>query len=73
MRHIFKKEDWAEMFHQSVAQLLFLSSISRRDIHVVVSFLTTIVKIRNDDDKGDLKRVLKYLKENKHMKLTLIL
>ena len=59
------------MFHHSVSQLLFMNSQSRRDIYMAVSFLTTISKIPDEDDWGNLKIVLKYLKVTKHMKLTL--
>ena len=36
----------------------------------MVSFLTTIDKRLDEDGQGKLKRVLKYLKGNKYMKLT---
>ena len=36
----------------------------------MVSFLTTIDKRLDEDGQGKLKRVLKYLKVNKYMKLT---
>jgi hypothetical protein len=58
-------------FHHSVAQLLFVSTRVRRDIQTVVAFLTTRVKKPDEDDWGKLKRLLKYLKGTKHMKLTL--
>ena len=61
------------MFHHSVSQLPFMISQFRRDIKMVVSFLTTKVKIPYEDDWGKLKMVLKYPKGTKHMKLTLIL
>jgi hypothetical protein len=58
-------------FHHSVAQLLFVSARVRRDIQTVVAFLTTRVKKPDDNDWGKLKRLLKYLKGTRHMKLTL--
>jgi hypothetical protein len=58
-------------FHHSVAQLLFVSTRVRRDIQTVVAFLTTRVKKPDEDDWGKLKRLLKYLKGTRHMKLTL--
>jgi hypothetical protein len=61
----------AEQFHHSVAQLLFVCGKVRRDIQTAVSFLTTRVKRPDEDDWGKLKRVLKYLKGTRHMKLTL--
>jgi hypothetical protein len=61
----------AKSFHHSVAQLLFVSTRVRRDIQTTVAFLTTRVKKPDEDDWGKLKRLLKYLKGTKHMKLTL--
>ena len=37
----------------------------------MVSFLTTRDKLLDEDGQGKLKRVLKYLKGTKYMKLTL--
>ena len=37
-------EEKAIAFHHTTAQLLFLRSLERRDIHTAVSFLTTRVK-----------------------------
>ena len=67
----FKEEYRAEMFHHSVSLLLFMISQSSRDIHIELSFITTILKRMYEDDWGKLKRVLKYLKGTKHMKLIL--
>eukprot|EP00956_Cyclotella_meneghiniana_P002567 scaffold3022_cov42-Cyclotella_meneghiniana.AAC.3 len=58
-------------FHHTVAQLLFVSTRVRRDIQTAVAFLTTRVKKPDQDDWGKLKRVLKYLKGTKHMRLRL--
>ena len=55
-------EKQAEMFHHTVAQLLFLCMQSRRDIQTSVSFLTTRVRRPDKDDWGKVKRILKYLK-----------
>ena len=60
-----------EMLHHAVAQLLFISTRYRRYIQTVVSFLTTRDKLLDEDGQGKLKRVLKYLKGTKYMKLTL--
>ena len=54
-----------------VDQLLFLCNRARRDIQVSAAFLATRVKNPDVDDWGKLRRVLKYLKGTKHMKLTL--
>jgi hypothetical protein len=61
----------AKAFHHSVAQLLFVSTRVRRDIQTAVAFLTTRVKKPDEDDWGKLKRVLKYLKGTKHLRLRL--
>ena len=61
----------ARDFHHSVAQLLFVSTRVRRDIQTAVAFLTTRVKRPDEDDWGKLKRVLKYLKGTRHMRLRL--
>ena len=58
-------------FHHTTAQLLFLISLARRDIHTAVSFLTTRVKKPDKDDWGKLKRELKYLNGKIRLKLTL--
>ena len=44
-----------------------------RDMQTPVAFLTTRVKKPDDDDWGKLKKVLKYLKGTRYMKLTLIM
>ena len=59
------------VFHHTTAQLLFLSSRARRDIQTAVAFLTTRVKAPDEDDWGKLKRVLRYLKGTRGLRLTL--
>ena len=59
------------MLNNLVAKLLFMISQSSRDIHMALSFITTILKRMYGDDWGKLKIVLKYLKGTKHMKLIL--
>ena len=54
-----------------MAQLLLISVKVRRDIQTAVAFLFTIVKKPDDDDWGKLKRLMKYLKGTKHLKLRL--
>ena len=56
-----------------VEQLLFISERDRRYIQLNVVFLTTCVNNSDEDSWGDLKRLLKYLKVKRHMKLTLTL
>ena len=43
-------EEKAIAFHHTTAQLLFLSSLARRDIQTAVSFLTTRGKKPDKDD-----------------------
>jgi hypothetical protein len=50
-----------DAFHHTVYQLLFAANRVRRDIQMVVSFLTTRVKEPDKDDWGKLKGILKYL------------
>jgi hypothetical protein len=50
---------------------LFVSTRMRRDIQTAVAFLTTRVKKPDEVDWGKLKRVLKYLKGTRHMRLCL--
>jgi hypothetical protein len=64
-------ETRARAFHHSVAQLLFASSRSRKDIQTAVAFLTTRVRSPDKDERGKLKRVLKYLRGTVYMPLIL--
>jgi hypothetical protein len=64
-------ETMARAFHHLVAQLLFASSRSRKDIQTTVAFLTTRVRSHDEDDWGKLKRVLKYIRGTIHMPLVL--
>ena len=68
----FLDEYRAEHFHPIVAQFLFMINQSRRGIHMAVLFRTTRVKRPDEDDWGKFKRVLKYLKRTKYMRLTFI-
>ena len=58
-------------FHHTTAQLLFLSSRARRNIHTAVSLSTMSVKKPDKDGWGKLKRALKYLNGTIRLKLTL--
>jgi len=64
-------EEQAQQFHHTVAQLLFVAMRARPDIQTSVSFLTKRVQKPDEDDWNKLKRVLRYLKGTKHMKLSL--
>ncbi len=56
------------MLSITVYQLLFAANRARRDIQMVVSFLTTRVKAPDEDDWGKLVRVLKYINGTRYMK-----
>ena len=64
-------EDLAVIFHCTVAQLLFVSQRTRRDIQTQISFLTKRVKTPDRDDWNKLVRCLQYIKAATHMKLAL--
>ena len=64
-------EEFAVIFHHTVAQLLFVSQRARHDIQTPVSFLTKRVKAPDRDDWNKLVRCLQYIKATIHMKLTL--
>jgi hypothetical protein len=77
--HLFKvidegqklNDEQADNFHNTVYQLLFATNRARCDIQTAVSFLTTRVQAPDEDNWGKLKRVLKYLKGTRYLKLTL--
>ena len=54
-----------------MAQLRFICMRARPDIQTVVAFLVTRFRKTDKDDWGKIKRVLRYLKGPKHMKLKL--
>jgi hypothetical protein len=64
-------EEQARAFHHAVAQLLFASARSRKDIQTAVLFLTTRVKQPDEDDWGKLTRLLKYIHGTVYMPLIL--
>ena len=47
-------EEQARQFHRTVAQLLFLCKRAHPDIELLISFLTTRVRERDEDDLGKL-------------------
>jgi hypothetical protein len=63
------EEKRALAFHHTMAQLLFMATRKRHDIHMAVAFLTTRVKTPDKDNWGKLKRVLKYLNGTKYLRL----
>ena len=62
-------EEQAQVFHCSVAQLLFLCVRARPDIQTAISFLIKRVISPEKYDRGKLKQVLGYLKGTFHMRL----
>ena len=54
-------KEQGEIFHSSVATLLFVGKRSRPDIEPTVAFLTTRVSKSDEDDWKKLKRLLEYL------------
>lgn len=61
----------ATAFHHTVAQLLFLAVRARRDIQIVVVFLTNRMENPDEDDWEKLRQVLQYLHGTKTLELTL--
>jgi hypothetical protein len=61
----------AAVFHPTIAKLLFVAKRGRQDILLAVSFLTTRVKMPDEDDWKKLIRLLSYLKHSLEYMLTL--
>jgi Reverse transcriptase (RNA-dependent DNA polymerase) len=61
----------ADIFHHIVMQLFYLCKRVRIDIHTAVAFLTTRVTKPDKDDWNKLARVIRYLRANKDLSLTL--
>ena len=51
----------AELYHSTVAKLLYISRRTYPEIQLAVSFLTTRVQAPDEDDAGKLLRVLQYM------------
>jgi len=64
-------EEQAMAFHRTMAQLLFLSARAQWDIQPATAFLTTQVRLPDENDCGKVKRVLSYLKGTLRMPLIL--
>jgi hypothetical protein len=64
-------KEQAMIFHQCVAQLLFLLLRVRQDLQPCIAFLTTRVQAPDEDNWGKLKRALSYLESTIHMPLIL--
>ena len=61
----------AEMFHSTVAKLLFAAKRARPDIQTAIAFLCTRVKSPDEDDQKKLIRVLGYIKNTIYLPLTI--
>ena len=59
------------LYHHLVAKLLYLCKHTRSKIQLAVSFLKTRITSPDIDDWMKLGRCIKYLKNNKHIPLTL--
>ena len=64
-------EEDSQYFHTTTARLLFLSKRARPDIQEAVAFLTTRVKGPDVDDYKKLGRVIRYLRGDPKLCLTL--
>jgi hypothetical protein len=67
----FLSEEDGKYFHTMTAKLLFLSKRARPDLQQAVAFLTTRVRKPDKDDYKKLGRVIKYLRGDPHLPLTL--
>ena len=61
----------ADLFHRTVARLLFAAKRSRPDLQTAIAFLCTRVKNPDKNDYEKLKRVIKYLRETISLPLVL--
>ena len=61
----------AKVFHTFFNKALFVTNISRPDIHTAVAFLTTRMRGPNRDDWKKMLRLIQYLRNTIDMPLTL--
>ena len=64
-------EEQANHFHYTIDQFLFLCKRACPDIHIIVVFLTAIVRSPYEDDWEKLKWGLTYLKGTLYLQLYL--
>jgi hypothetical protein len=77
--HLFDADDGAvkldeekgAMFHHNVAKILFLCKRARPDVQTATAFLSTRVKVPDEDDYKKLTRVMRYLRSTRNLPLTL--
>ena len=65
-------EEQAVQFHHTMVKLLFVSNRAQRDIQTAVVFLTTRVKSPDEDERGELKQIFKYLNGTRNLMLKLL-
>jgi hypothetical protein len=66
---ILLDEKRVQAFHNEVAQLLCVSSRARKDIQTIVALLMTRVKSPGEDDWGEVKWVIIYIRSTINMLL----
>jgi hypothetical protein len=64
-------KEQAELYHSTVAKLLFICKRARLDLQTAVAFLCTRVKEPTKDDDNKLARAIKYLRSTKDLVLRL--
>ena len=69
-RALLEKERATELQH-TVAQLIFVTSRSRKYIKMAIDFLFTQVGIPEEDDWVNLVRVLRYIRGTLHIQIIL--
>ena len=77
--HLFQVNDYAEklsamdavLYHHLVAKLLYLGKRTRPDLLTAISFLCTRIQSPDVDDFKKLGRCLRYLRDTRHLSLTL--
>ena len=68
---VFLDEKKADIFHRTVAKLLWASLRARPDILLAISFLTSRVKKPDEDDWDKLTRLVIYIQWSIDLKLRL--
>jgi hypothetical protein len=65
------REEQSKIFHTFVAKALFATKRAQPDIHTAVAFLTTRVRVPDQDDWKKLVRMMQYLRGTPELPLTL--
>ena len=68
---VYLPKKQADVFHRTVAKLLWASLRARPDILLAISFLTSRVKRPDEDDWGKLTRLVVYIKATINLRLRL--